>query len=286
MVPALLITLREGLEAALIIGIILAYLTHGGYRDRHGSVWLGTGLAVLVSVIAGGIIFFTVGALEGKAEQIFEGVAMLVAVAMLSYMVIWMRQQSANIKGNLQAQVKGALHSQSSIALVAMAFAVVVREGIETVLFLFAATRTAAAWESTIGGLAGLGIAIVVGLAIYAGGRRINLRTFFNVTGVLLVFVAAGLLAYAVHELEEAGILPTIIEHVWDTSSILNKKEGIGAFLRALFGYNSNPSLSEVIAYVLFLAAGLWHFRYGGKAAGMVARGDARRELSRQGQEA
>jgi len=263
MLQALLITLREGLEAALIVSIVLAYLARTGNRDKFSSVWLGTGAAVLASLIVGGAIFATVGELEGTAEQLFEGLAMLVAVGVLSYMVIWMKRQAINIKAHLQAQVNEALHSRSTLAVAVLAFVIVVREGVETALFMFAATRTATAWESTIGGLAGLIVAVVLGYLLYAGGRRINLRTFFNVTGVLLIVFAAGLFAHAVHELEEAGVIPIIVEHVWDINYILNENEGVGSFLKALFGYNGNPSLLEVISYVLYLVAALWHFRSG-----------------------
>src|SRR3990172_8936873 len=249
------------LEAALIVGIVLAYLARTGNRDKFGSVWLGTGAAVLVSLIAGGVIFATVGKLEGRAEELFEGLAMLVAVVVLSYMVIWMKRQAMNIRAHLHAQVNAALRSRSAMAVGVLAFVVVVREGVETALFMFAATRGATAWESTVGGLAGLGIATVLGYLIYKGGRRINLRTFFNVTGLLLIFFAGGLLAHGIHELEEAGVIPIIIEHVWNTNNVLNENEGLGSFLKALFGYNGNPSQVEVIAYALYLVGALWHFR-------------------------
>ena len=260
MFQSLVITLREGIEAALIVGILVAYLSRTGNNRHLGKIWLGTGLAVVLSCAAGAIIFVAFGELKGSVEQLFEGTAMVLAVGVLSYMVIWMKRQAVNIKGELQARVDEALLSGSGFALASLAFLVVVREGIETVLFLFAATRTASPIETSVGGVIGLLAAVAIGYLVYASGTRLNLRSFFNVTGGLLILVAAGLLAHAVHEFEEAGLLPVIVEHVWDTGSVLSKKEGVGSFLRALFGYNSNPSLSEVVAYVLYAVAAFWHF--------------------------
>jgi len=259
-VQSLLIALREGLEAAIIVGIILAYLARTNNRSQFGSVWLGVGGAVALSVVAGAAIFVAVGEFSGKAEEIFEGLAMLTAVVVLSYMVIWMKRQSVNIRANLQAQVDAAVHGGSAMALALLSFVAVGREGIETVLFMFAAVRTSTPLESTIGASLGLIIAVVLGYAIYRGSNLINLRHFFNVTGVLLILFAAGLLAHGIHELEEAGIVPLIIEHVWDFNSVLNEMEGIGSFLKALFGYNGNPSLVEIIAYVAYLTSALWYF--------------------------
>ncbi|MFC1988672.1 iron uptake transporter permease EfeU [Chloroflexota bacterium] len=258
MLGTLLITLREGLEAALIIGIILAYLSRTGNRQGFKPVWVGTGLAVLVSLIAGAVIYLVAGELGGRAEQIFEGLAMLLAVGVLTWMVFWMRRQALNIKEHLHFQIQSALTGGSSFGLVAIAFIAVVREGIETVLFLFAATRVAeSAITFTTGGLLGLAIAIVIGYGVYKGTSRLNLRTFFNITGLVLIIFAAGLLAHGIHEFHEAAIIPPIIEHVWDINPILPESSTFGQFLKAIFGYNGNPSLVEVFAYVAYLALAL-----------------------------
>lgn len=257
MVAPLLITLREGLEAALIIGIVLAYLARTGNGHRSAPIWAGTAAAILVSVIAGVAIFLTVGELEGAAEQIFEGTAMLLAVAMLTYMVIWMKRQSSSIRGELQGKVQAALRSGSGMALATMAFVVVVREGIETALFFFASSRTSTGMESLLGGIAGLALATALGYAVYRGSHRLSLGTFFNATGILLIVFAAGLLAHGIHEFEEAGVVPILIEHVWDVNWLLNEKSDLGRFLTALVGYNGNPSLLEVAGYVSYLAISL-----------------------------
>jgi len=261
MLASLLITLREGLEAALIIGIIMAYLAKTGNRQSFKPVWLGTSLAVLASLIIGIVIYLLAGEFSGQAEEIFEGVAMFVATGVLTWMIFWMRKQAVDIKGHLHAQVQSVLTSGSSLGLVILAFVVVVREGIETVLFLFAATRVA---ESpllfTMGGFLGLAIAIIIGYSIYKGSSRLNLRTFFNVTSLVLIFFAAGLLAYGIHEFIEAGIIPPLVEPVWNINHILPEKSTFGLFLRAILGYNGNPSLVEVIAYPLYLALVLWGY--------------------------
>jgi len=255
---SLLITLREGLEAALIIGIILAYLARTNNRHGFKPIWLGTSLAVLTSLVAGATIYLLAGEFSGRAEEIFEGIAMFVAVGVLTWMIFWMRKQAVDIKAHLHSQIQSVLANGSSLGLVILAFVVVVREGIETALFLFAATRTA---ESPvlfiIGGLLGLAIAIVIGYSIYKGSSRLNLKAFFNLTSLVLIVFAAGLLAHGIHEFHEVGIIPMIVEHVWDTNNILPEKSTFGQFLTALFGYNGNPSLIEVGAYFVYLILAL-----------------------------
>lgn len=260
MVPSLLITLREGLEAALIVSIVLAYLGRTGHRKEFGKVWLGVGAAVLTSLLAGAILFVSVGELSGRAEEIFEGLAMLTAVAVLTYMVIWMKRQAADIKAHLEADVNRALGAASGLALAILAFVAVGREELETVLFLFAAVRTSTPMESVLGGSLGLGIAALLGYLAYKGSHRLNLRWFFNVTGVLLILFAGGLLAQGIHELQEAAVFPVVMEEVWNTNPLLNEKEGLGSFLKAMLGYNGNPELLEVVIYGLYLVVALAYF--------------------------
>lgn len=258
MIGSLLITLREGLEAALIIGIILAYLARSGNRRAFGQVWVGAGLAVLVSLGAGALIYILAGDLSGRAEQVFEGIAMFVAVAVLTWMVFWMKARGRGIKAHLQSQVQSALSAGSSFALAGLAFIVVVREGIETALFLFAATRVAESGLAVFaGGIIGLAAAVLIGYVVYRGSGRLNLKTFFSLTGLVLIVFASGLLAHGIHEFHEAGLIPPVIEHVWDLNGVLPERSTFGRFLTALTGYNANPSLVEVVAYALFLGATL-----------------------------
>ncbi|MDO8578749.1 MAG: iron uptake transporter permease EfeU [Dehalococcoidales bacterium] len=258
MFGSFLITVREGIEAALVIGIILAYLTRTGNRFGFKPVWIGTALGVLASLAAGVIVYLVAGGLTSPAEEIFEGSAMLLAVGMLTWMIFWMRKQSVNIKKHLQTQVQSALSGRSSLALVLIAFLAVVREGIETVLFLFAATRTAESpLASTIGGFLGLITAVIIGYAVYKSTSWFNMRQFFNATSIILILFAAGLLAHGIHEFNEVGVIPSVIDHVWDVNNLIPEKATFGRFLTALLGYNANPSLTEIIAYAAYMAATL-----------------------------
>lgn len=254
MLGSFLITLREGLEAALIVGIVLAYLARTDNRHGFKHVWLGTVLAVVVSLMAGAIIYLTARELSGRAEEVFEGSAMFLATVVLTWMVFWMRRQAVNIKAHLYAQVQSAVGSGSSLGLVVLAFVAVAREGVETALFVFAATQVAeSALLATAGAALGIVAAVAIGYTLYKGTYRLNLRVFFDVTGILLIVFAAGLLAHGIHEFHEAGLLPEVVEHVWDINGVLPEQSAFGRFLTAMFGYNGNPSLLEVVAYLTFL---------------------------------
>jgi len=257
---SLLVTLREGLEAGLIVVIILTYLRNAGQRSYWKYALLGAAAAVVVSLLVGAAIFVAAGEFEGRAEQVFEGSAMLTAVVVLSWMIVWMKSQAAGIRGHLQAQVQSALVVGSALALAAIPFVAVLREGIETALFMFAAARTSTPVESSVGAALGLAGALALSYTFYRGGRRINLRLFFNVTGVLLILFAAGLLARGIHEFQEAALAPPVVEHVWDANGVLSDGEGAGEWLKGIFGYNGSPSLVEVIAYPLYLGIAFWYF--------------------------
>jgi high-affinity iron transporter len=250
MLAAALITFREGLEAALIVGIVLGYLRKTGHMDRQRIVWWGVVAAIVVS-LAAALGLQAVGArFEGRSEEIFEGVTMLLAAGVLTWMVFWMQGQGRRIKGQLEEEVRQAVAAEQSWALFSLAFLAVVREGIETVLFLSAAVFASSPVQTLTGGLVGLAAAVVVGWLLFAASVRLDVRRFFRVTGVLLIVFAAGLVAHGVHEFQEAGLLPILIEHVWDINPILNEKSTLGSILTALFGYNGNPSLIEVLSYV------------------------------------
>jgi high-affinity iron transporter len=257
---AALVTTREGLEASLIVGIVLAYLAKTDNRQHFRTIWVGTAAAVLVSALTGAALFFTVGALEGRAEQIFEGVAMLSAVAVLTWMIFWMRKQAMGIKRELETRLQGAIAAGSAVGLASVVFFAVVREGWETALFLFAISESSTPLSTSVGAVIGLVVSISLGVALYMGSRRLNLRQFFTVTGILLIVFAAGLLAHGIHEFQEAGLLPMTVEHVWDTNGIISEDSNSGLFLKALFGYNGNPSLLEVVAWLSFLAVALAFF--------------------------
>jgi high-affinity iron transporter len=252
-----LIMLREGLEAALIVAIVLAYLKVLKRENDFRTVWLGTAAGVGIAILAGIAIFAVVGELEGEAEEITEGVIAFTAAGVLTWMIFWMGRQARSMKGNLQAKVDAAIATGSGRALAAIAFVAILREGLETVLFLLS---TSVGNESNAarfaGGLIGLAAAAGLGYLVYQGSRRVNLRVFFRVTGVLIILFAAGLIAKGVHEFQEVGFLPTAQEHVYDVTSVsaLNPDESqTGEFLSGLFGWSPEPSIEMLVVYFLFL---------------------------------
>jgi high-affinity iron transporter len=253
------IALREGIEAALIVSIVLAYLKQLGATDRSRLVWWGTGVAVLLSAAVGTAIFAAGAEFEGEAEEIFEGLVTLAAVVVLTWMIFWMRRQGARIKSELQEKVDAALVT-GGLALAGLAFFAVLREGIETALFLFAAAKGTAVEGTEVapaaqvaGAILGLAVAVTLGALLYRGGIRMNLRSFFRVTGLLLIVVAAGLFAFSLHELQEAGWLPFLDTQAFDVSASLPDDEGAGAILRGLLGYHSDPTWLEVAGWAGYL---------------------------------
>lgn len=257
---AALLTTREGLEASLIVGIVLAYLAKTDNRQHMRVVWAGVAAAVLVSILTGALLFFTIGELEGRAEQIFEGVAMFSAVGVLTWMIFWMRRQAMGIKRDLESRVQGAVAAGSAVGLASVVFFAVLREGWETALFLFAISESSTPGVTAVGAVIGLVVAVTLGVLLYRGSRRLDLRQFFTVTGILLIVFAAGLLAHGIHEFQEAGLLPETVEHVWNTNALVGEDSTAGEFLTALVGYNGNPSLLEVVAWATYLVAALVFF--------------------------
>lgn len=270
MLPSFLLSLREGLEAALIIGIVLGALKKIQQTKYNRNVWLGAGSAALLSLF-GALGLNALGAsFEGTAEEIFEGFAMLTAAGVLTWMVFWMQRQSQNVKSELENEVKLTAVRNGGKALFTLAFVAVIREGIELALFLTAATVTSGARQVLIGGLLGLAAAVALGWALFATTVRLNLQRFFQVTGILLIIFAAGLLAHGVHEFNEVGWIPVGIEHIWDFNHVLDENSTLGEMLKALFGYNGNPSLTEVLAYVLYFVVIFFGLRMRGRGSLVV----------------
>jgi high-affinity iron transporter len=278
MLASFLLSVREGLEAALVIGIVLAALRKLDRSRFAPAVWRGV-LAALVTSLATGLLLTWLGMeFTGRAEQLFEGIAMLAAAVLLTWMIVWMRRQSASLSSSLESDVRQAVGNTSSQpALFWLSFLAVGREGLELVLFLTAVRMTTDGVQTLIGALAGLAAAVALGWLLFASSRRLNLRQFFNVTNILLILFAAGLLAHSVHELNEAGVIPVVVEHIWDLNPILNEKQPFGQMLTALFGYNANPSLTEMLAYLgYYLGLGLlWKRLVGTPASKIDRKGDA-----------
>lgn len=254
MLPSFFLSLREGLEAALIVGIILGVLRKINKTHLYNSVWAGAGSASVVSLVVALVLNAVGASFEGTAEEIFEGSAMIVAAAVLLWVIIWMQRQARIMQTELEADVRQAAMSQSETALFSLAFITILREGIELALFLTASVATTSAQQTLIGGILGLAVAAIIGWGIFASTIQLNLKVFFQVTSVLLIFFAAGLFAQGIHEFNEIGWIPGIIEHVWDINHIINENGAFGLVMKALFGYNGNPSLTEVIAYTLSLS--------------------------------
>lgn len=262
MVAAALLAFREGLEAALILGVVLGVLRRLGRTDQEKMVWLGAGLAGLTS-LAAGIGFYALGiSFEGRAEEIFEGVAMLFAAGVLTWMIFWMERQGRAIQAGLEQDVRQAASSGGRWTIFSLAFIAVFREGIELALFLTAAAFTATAGATVTGAVIGLVAVLVVGWLLFTTTTRLNIQTFFRVTSILLIFFAAGLVAHGVHELNEAAVIPGIVEHVWDVNPILHEDSAVGQILKVMFGYNGNPSLTEVAAYLGYWAVVLVVLRW------------------------
>ncbi|MDO8484762.1 MAG: iron uptake transporter permease EfeU [Candidatus Limnocylindrales bacterium] len=255
----LLTGLREGVEAALIVSIICAYLARTGNRRHFPTVFSGVGLAVGLSAVLGIALFLTVGSFEEPYEQLFEGATMLLAAGVVTWMLFWMRRQAASVKGDLQAAVDRALDEGSARALGILAFIAVMREGIETSLFLTgqAASADKGAGSVLLGALIGLAIALLLGAGLYQGSRRLNLAAFFRWTGIALVFIAAGLVSHAMHEFIEIGLIPFGTQTLFDLSAILphDPEAGslLGQFLRALFGYTATPEATTFAVWLGYL---------------------------------
>lgn len=272
--PALLLAFREGLEAALILGIVLGVLRRIKRRDLSWVIWLGTGLAGLISLVVGAALYNMGVAFEGRAEKIFEGVAMLLAAGVLTWMIFWMQRQGRALGEDLERDVRRAALGSGTRALFSLAFVAVLREGIELALFLTAAAFTATAGATLTGGLLGLGAAIVAGWLLFATTARLDVTAFFRVSSVLLVVFAAGLVAHGVHEFNEVGWIPSIVEHLWDINPLLSEGSAAGELLKTLLGYNGNPSLTEVLAYVGYWAAvvfALWSSKVRAETSRVVA---------------
>ena len=256
MVPALLIMVREGFEAALIVAIVFAYLRRIGRLDLGRAAWTGVAAACGLSLLIGVVVNLTLGNLEGAARMRAFAAVSLAAAGVLTWMIFWMRRQARAIKNELEHRVDEAVRTDNPRrAVVAVAFFAVIREGIEAALFLIAAATESSGGEVMVGALIGLAIAVALGLAVYVGGRRLPMRTFFQVTGMVIVVFAAGLLARSVLYLQASGDLGTVADNIYDLTGVhwLTPRDSeVGRMLAALFGWDPRPSLEQVVAWVAY----------------------------------
>jgi high-affinity iron transporter len=253
---SLLVTVREGLEMALIVTILLGYLRSVGQKQHFREIWIGVLAAATLSIMIGAGLKVASQELDGRIREGFEGFTMLFAVAVLTWMLFWMKRQSAGISRDLRDRVDTALSTGSVTALALLAFSAVGREGLETALFLFAgSTSRGSDIEFLVGGILGFAIAAAAGVALYYGARGLPVKHFFNVSAVLLMILAAGLLTRSLTELYEATIIPDLGVRPWDTDDFLPMTSALGKFLHAVVGYDSAPAISQIFFYWTYLGA-------------------------------
>jgi high-affinity iron transporter len=250
-----LITSRETLEAALVVGIVLAYLSRTNNDQYKKTVYYGIFFGVLLSIISAVMFTLFMDGFQGRTEEIFEGFTMLFAAALLTTMILWMLKQNKvaqEIENKVAKHIANANFNQTyAYGLFTLIVIAILREGVETVIF-FSAVNFASG-ISFIGASLGIATAIGIGYIFFMSTRKVNLKKFFNMTSIFLILIAAGLVAHGVHEFQEAAVLPYIVEEVWNTNNIINEQGIVGSFLKGLFGYNGNPSLLEVLFYTTYL---------------------------------
>ena len=260
MLASFVIAFREALEATLVVGIVLSYLARVKQTKFFGLVYGAVAIGIVGSILGAVLFNSLAGGFTGRNEQIFEGVLMLIGALLLTTMILWVGRERHRTE-DIEARVVAGLGQSRQIGLFTLVLTAIVREGIETVIFLGAA-QLSNATGSLVGAVVGIVAAVLVGYAMFAGSRRVNVRAFFRVTTIILVLFAAGLVARGVHELEEAGVLPSLIEHVWNANPPLNADGSyplwhengyVGGLLASLLGYNGDPSLLEVMSYAGYL---------------------------------
>lgn len=249
-----LIGLREGLEAALVVSILVAYLVKSGRRDRQGAVWAGVAVALTVSVAFGALLTFTSNRLSFEAQEAFGGTLSIVAVGFVTWMVFWMRRTARSLSTELRERVDTAL-GLGTLALALTALVAVGREGLETSLFIWSAVRaTGDTTSPLLGALLGLASAVALGYLFYRGALRINLAKFFTWTGAALIVVAAGVLAYGIHDLQEARLLPGLDRLAFDVSSSIEPGSWYGALLKGTVNLSPATTWLQAIGWLLYIA--------------------------------
>ena len=255
-----LIGLREGLEASLVVAILVAFLVKTDRRRELPRVWLGVTIAVVVSVGVTLALTLAEQALTFEASEALGGSLSIIAVGFVTWMIFWMRSHGRSMSQELEGKLDAAI-TMGPIAVVVMATLAVGREGLETAVFFFSAAQAAGETAGPlIGFLIGIAVAVLLAYLIYRGAMRINLGKFFTVTGFLLVFVAAGILAYGVHDLQEAGILPGLNTIAFDVSAAVPADSWYGTLLKGVFNFSPRTTVLEAIVWVVYVAVVLFFF--------------------------
>ncbi|MEV0201030.1 iron uptake transporter permease EfeU [Nonomuraea sp. NPDC050691] len=260
MFASYLIGLREGLEATLVVSVLIAFLVKSDRKDRLPHVWAGVGGAVALSVGFGALLTFTAAHLSHTGQELFDAITSLLAVVFVTWMIFWMRRAARALSGELRGKLTDALQ-MGSLAVVVMAFLAVAREGLETALLFFASVQGATATAAPLTGIIlGLLTSVVIGWGLYRSALRINLTKFFTWTGLLLILVAAGIFKYGVHDLQEAGVLPGLTTYAFDVSAIIPADSWYGALLAGTLNLTPQPSVLEAVAWVLYAVPTLFLF--------------------------
>jgi high-affinity iron transporter len=252
LVAGLVLSLREGLEAALILGIVLGTLHKIGQDAHKRALWIGVGAAIAVSLGVGLGLTLMGSRLEGISEEIFEGTAMFLAAGVLTWAIFWMRSQGDRRRQAFETGMEYAVR-QGRWGIAVLAFIAVVREGIELSLFLTASALSAGISNTMPGAIVGILLAVGLGWGTYHRLIKLNMRTFFQITGAVLIVFAAGLIGHGIHEFIDAGWIPGLISPLWNLDPFLPESSGLGQILTALFGYQSSPSLAELLGYLTYI---------------------------------
>ncbi len=252
MLQTFLTGLREGLEAALVVSILITFLVRGGHRERLPALWAGVGVAVVLSFGFGALLHFTSASMSFEAQEAFAGTLSIIAVGFVTWMVFWMRRAAHTIKADLHGKMQNALEL-GGLAVGTAALLAVGREGLETALFIYPTFQAQGAGAGpAIGALLGLGTAVLLGCLMYEGAVHLDLAKFFRITGAGLIVIAAGVLAYGVHDLQEAGILPGLENLAWDIQGY-EVTSWYGALLKGIFNFSPQMTVLEVLVYVAYL---------------------------------
>ena len=255
MLSTFVIALREGLEAALIVGILVAYMVRTNRRELLKPLWTGVATALLASLALGAILSFTSAELSSRGEELFAGLTSFIAVGLVTWMVFWMKRAARTLRDELHGKVDNALVG-GPISLAFVAFFAVMREGLETALFIYTNFKTVgAASSATVGLVLGLAVAVALGYLIYNRSVKLNLSQFFTITGVALVVVAAGVLSYGIHEFQELGYLPGADTFIWDVTPWIAKESILGSILGGTIGFDTTTSVVQFIAWAAYLIA-------------------------------
>jgi high-affinity iron transporter len=254
MLATLVIFLREGVEASMIVAILLAYLNRTGRRDHFKDVFIGVGAALILAAAGGAVAYETIRSYDGsRVQTIFETVTFIVAATVLTYMTFWMRNHARSISSELRSRAEAALEGRARWGLGLLAFQAVGREGLETVVFTLAIIFSTSTTGALTGALIGLAGALAMAFVIYRLGHKLNLGRFFTIVGLLLMIFAAGLLADTVENLQQLGWLPVLNVPMWHSGRLLSESSSFGDVLHSFFGYSDAPTPLQLLVYVAYL---------------------------------